>query len=55
LAGLSFKPEDVQSEYRHLITPAIEKASTHPDTYLRERLQIQLGVSKGPYRSVTDH
>jgi hypothetical protein len=42
IPGLSLKPSEYPEEFRPLIPEAIHLAHTHPDGYIRHRVEIQL-------------
>jgi hypothetical protein len=45
---LSLSPSSYSQEWHHLIPEAIHLARTHPDEYIRHRIDIQLGGSGNP-------
>jgi hypothetical protein len=49
IAGMRFDPEGYPESARALLPVALEKARNHPDEYVKKRLEIQLGESKGPF------
>lgn len=57
LPQLSLKPSRSPAEWQPLISVAIQLARTHPDNYIRHRVEIQVGEEgdpDGPATSVAD-
>lgn len=54
IAGMSFDKAFVPAKYREKINRVIELARNHEDEYIRHRLEIELGSSSGPFRSISD-
>ena len=50
---LSLNPNHYSEELRPLIMLAIEIARTHPDKYIRHRVEVQLG-GNGPFMPIPD-
>jgi hypothetical protein len=53
VAGLSFEPSHVEPAARALVPQVIAKARSHADDYVRSRIEIDLGTSRGPYQALT--
>lgn len=54
IAGMSFDKAFVPDEYKEKSNRVIELARNHEDEYIRHRLEIELGTSSGPFRSISD-
>jgi hypothetical protein len=53
IPGLRLNPEAYPEELRPLIPVAVQAARSHPDPYIRQRVEVQLGAG-GPLMAVPD-
>ena len=53
IAGMSFKSPYVPEEFKEKSKLVIKLARKHKDEYIRHRVEIQLGTSSGPFKSIT--